>query len=294
MKKKLLTTVFFDEFGTLFVERERERERERESLLSANYRGTEILSQISAGIRCMSCGEILCALQLYSSAYYFYRREAKRPSIPDCNRVKSDAKTGKILYNKNFNINKFKFKFMRKFISLISLVLLCGAASMANAQEFKPFRVDAGIGYGLPFTKGFDGGIAFYAEPKYAIADKIAVGLRWEGALFAGESEDLNLSISSGYYATGDYYFNNNKFRPFAGLGLGMYSVGSAKVKVNTEDVVQGVVTGDAQSSFGMLVRAGFDFSHIRFALSYNLATTNPSFSYLGISLGFYIGGGKN
>ncbi|MDR0559325.1 MAG: hypothetical protein LBG92_04095 [Prevotellaceae bacterium] len=30
-KKKLLTIPFFDEFGTIFVERERERERERES-----------------------------------------------------------------------------------------------------------------------------------------------------------------------------------------------------------------------------------------------------------------------
>jgi hypothetical protein len=29
--KKLLTIPFFDEFGTIFVERERERERERES-----------------------------------------------------------------------------------------------------------------------------------------------------------------------------------------------------------------------------------------------------------------------
>jgi hypothetical protein len=29
-KKKLLTIAFFDEFGTILVERERERERERE------------------------------------------------------------------------------------------------------------------------------------------------------------------------------------------------------------------------------------------------------------------------
>jgi outer membrane protein X len=178
---------------------------------------------------------------------------------------------------------------------LFIAVLICGVALSAQSQEFKPFRVDAGIGYGLPFSDVLDGGIQFYLEPKYEVAPQIAVGIRWEGSLFAGVNEDgtsADAKLSSAYMATGDYYFNNNKFRPFVGLGLGLYSIAGASVTVN-EDLT---VDEKAKNNFGALIRAGFDISHFRLAVSYNYGgkVGDETFHFFGATIGFYLGGGRN
>jgi outer membrane protein X len=178
---------------------------------------------------------------------------------------------------------------MKKFLFLS--VLLLGVAFTVQSQDFKPFRVDGGLGYGIPFGNAYDGGVLFYLEPKYEIASQIAVGLRWEGTLFAGaavDGESASASLSSGYLATGDYYFNNNKFRPFAGIGLGLHRI--AGVSIDDESI-----EGEGKTNFGGLVRAGFDVSHFRFTLSYNYAGKigNETHHYLGVTAGFYIGGGK-
>ncbi|MDR0753945.1 MAG: porin family protein [Prevotellaceae bacterium] len=176
---------------------------------------------------------------------------------------------------------------------LFIAVLICGVALSAQSQEFKPFRVDAGIGYALPFSDALDGGIQFYLEPKYEVAPQIAVGLRWEGSLFAGveqEGQSVDVKLSSAYMVTGDYYFNNNKFRPFAGLGLGLYSIGAASVTVNDQ-----TVEGEAKNNFGAMIRAGFDISHFRLALSYNYGgkSGDETFHFFGATIGFYLGGGR-
>jgi outer membrane protein X len=181
---------------------------------------------------------------------------------------------------------------------LFTAVLICGLALTMQAQEFKPFRFDAGVGYGLPFSDGLDGGVQFYLEPKYEIVDKIAVGLRWEGSLFAGadiNGQSVDVKLSSAYLVTGDYYLTNNKFRPFVGIGLGIYSIGGVSVGDNAVDAV------DAKSNFGGLIRAGFDVSHFRLTLSYNyggktksIELKDETFHYLGVTVGFYLGGGKN
>ncbi|MDR1984296.1 MAG: hypothetical protein LBQ28_05670 [Prevotellaceae bacterium] len=179
---------------------------------------------------------------------------------------------------------------------LFVAVLICGVALSAQSQEFKPFRFDAGIGYGLPFAKSLDGGVQFYLEPKYEIVDQIAVGLRWEGSLFAGvgaEGESADVKLSSAYLLTGDYYLTNNKFRPFVGLGLGLYSIAGASVSVGDEEVS---VDDKAKNNFGALLRAGFDISHFRFAVSYNYGGKmgDETYHFLGVTIGFYLGGGKN
>jgi outer membrane protein X len=168
---------------------------------------------------------------------------------------------------------------------LLSAALLCGIALSVQAQDFKPFRVDGGVGYGLPFTEGLDGGVLFYLEPKYEVIPQLSVGIRWEGSLFAGEG--LDAKLSSAYMATGDYFFTNNKFRPFAGLGLGAYSIANADFGSNGEL--------KSKSNFGALLRAGFDVSHFRLALAYNYGGKigEETFHFFSATVGFYIGGGK-
>jgi len=175
-----------------------------------------------------------------------------------------------------------------KKLFVVSLVLLAFSLS-ASAQDFKPFRVDGGIGYGIPFNEGLDGGILFYLEPKYEVIPQLSVGIRWEGAFFGGGSDEgVSIKMSSGYLATGDYYFNNNSFRPFVGAGLGVFASGGASVNVGTE-----TIKVDGSTNFATMVRAGFDISHFRLTASYNLAFDEDTLNFLAITVGFYIGGGK-
>jgi outer membrane protein X len=174
---------------------------------------------------------------------------------------------------------------------LLSVALFCGVALSVQAQDFTPFRVDGGVGYGLPFNDGLDGGVLFYLEPKYEVIPQLSVGIRWEGALFAGANEGVSVNLSSAYLATGDYFFTNNKFRPFVGLGLGAYSVGGGSIDLGngqTSDV-------DGETNFGALLRAGFDVSHFRLALAYNYGgkAGEETFHFFSATIGFYIGGGK-
>ena len=184
---------------------------------------------------------------------------------------------------------------MKKII-LVFGFLCCLNVVMAQGYEFKPFRFDAGIGYGIPFEKNLDGGVSFYLEPKYAISNQIALGLRWEGAVFVGvhdNGESGDAKLNSNYLLTGDYYLNNNTFRPFVGAGLGFYSIAGASGL--TADTDPGTLDLSAKTNFGAMLRAGFDVSHFRFTLSYNYGgkAGDETHQYLGISAGFYIGGGK-
>ncbi len=184
---------------------------------------------------------------------------------------------------------------------VLAICLLCGVTAVSQAQDFafKRFRVDLGGGYGIPFTEGLDGGALFYLEPKFEVIPQVSVGLRWDGTLFAGASVDADggsggVKLSSGFLATGDYHFTNTGFRPFAGGGLGMYSVAGASVSVNVGDNNPNVnADTDASNNFALMLRAGFDVAHWRLVLSYNAAFADETFHYLGITVGWYIGGGK-
>lgn len=181
---------------------------------------------------------------------------------------------------------------MRKFF-LFALGM--GCVVLSNAQTFKPFKVDFATGYAIPGGEGSKGGVLFAIEPKYALNDNIAVGLRMEGAVTARASVDANGDLKEGevkaagsYLLTGDYYFNTNKFRPFAGAGAGLFSVASADVNSSTGDVQAG-------KKFGFTPRAGFEFGHFRAALEYNVVGKSGEIknSYVGIKLGFFAGGGR-
>ncbi len=181
---------------------------------------------------------------------------------------------------------------------LFITALTLGAVIFANAQTertFKPFKVDIALGYALPAGSGTKAGALFAIEPKYALNDNLALGLRMETALTAQgtvvneEIKDGGVKASGSYLATADYYFNTNRFRPFVGAGAGIYTNASANFDAQTsEDVQKG-------SRFGFAPRAGFEFGHFRTALEYNVAgkTATVNHNYLGIKMGFFIGGGR-
>ncbi|HMI62408.1 MAG TPA: hypothetical protein VK518_15935 [Puia sp.] len=68
-----------------------------------------------------------------------------------------------------------------KKILIVGISLL--SISMVKAQS--PFKVDFALGGAIPSGSGSKGGFLFAVEPKYAVMEKLDVGLRIEGAITA-------------------------------------------------------------------------------------------------------------
>jgi outer membrane protein X len=213
------------------------------------------------------------------------------------------------LYYKNFTsiLCLIKTKYLMKKFTFS--ILLLTIVAIANAQsEFKPFKVDVSTGYAIPGGTGAKGGILFVIEPKYEVIPNLSVGIRWELAVMArgtvdqnGNAAKVDVKAAGSYLLTGDYYFTTTKARPFAGAGLGIYSLAAASATNNSASAGGG-------SKFGEMVRAGVELSHFRIGLEYNIvpstkletvdgsgvkSTYSSKNGYMGIKIGFCIGGGR-
>jgi outer membrane protein X len=154
-------------------------------------------------------------------------------------------------------------------------ILLLATVVIANAQqEFKPFKLDLSTGYAIPSGKGAKGGILFVAEPKYAVIPNLSAGIRLEFALMArgrvdqsGNVAEVDVKAAGSYLLTGDYYFMQSTVRPFAGVGLGIYSLAGASSDANS-------ASAGAGSKFGEMARAGVEISHFRLGVEYNIVPT--------------------
>jgi opacity protein-like surface antigen len=190
------------------------------------------------------------------------------------------------------------------FIALVGVL----AATATFGQEYKKFKVGLGLGYAVP-SKG-SGGVLLYVEPMYRIQDNLTVGLRLESAALVGDiptgaTATLNASAVTSYTLNGQYYFGSGStFRPFAGVGLGMFSVAAATTDIGGTSVQLSA----ASTSFGFYPRVGFDMGHFNLSIDYNLipeqtssinlgglglVTSTQNLIYIGIRVGASIGGGK-
>jgi outer membrane protein W len=201
--------------------------------------------------------------------------------------------------------HKHKLPLMKKLFFAIAIMIV---SLSLTAQDYKPFKVDIALGYAIPGGKGAKGGVLFAIEPKYAVMDQLNLGLRMEAAVvargYAGtnveEEMEVDVKASGSYILTGDYYYTSKRsFRPFSGIGAGIYSIAAASVSAGDETAAVG-----ADSKFGGLVRSGFEAGHFRFAVEYNLVpktklttedagTIESKNGYIGIKIGATIGGGK-
>lgn len=212
---------------------------------------------------------------------------------------------------------------MKKLFSLIAFFAVLGTVSV-KAQDYKPFRVGLGLGYAAPAGDGAKGGVLFYLEPSYRVMDKLAVGLKAEWAVMVrgasytanGQSYAYNGSASAAgsYTLNGQWYFTDSGFRPFAGLGFGIYQLASASVSGFGNGNTQVTNQSDAVSAgtkFGFYPRVGFDAGHFTMNIEYNIIGANTNTiqvdnngtvttakvdsknNYLGVRIGFFIGGGK-
>ena len=180
---------------------------------------------------------------------------------------------------------------MKKILTgmLILLTVQFANAQSEDENTFKKLKVDVSLGYAIPQGSGTKGGAIFVIEPKYAVLQEVSVGLRMEGAALANIDASGNtgkVTVLGSYLATGDYYFTSNKFRPFAGVGAGLYQSASASITSDYSTVVT-----PTTSQFGFMARAGFEYGHLRLGVEYNVLKKNQS--YLGLKFGVCIGGGR-
>ncbi len=211
---------------------------------------------------------------------------------------------------------------MKKIIIVLSLFLLAASYSAQAQYSYKPFRLDIGMGLSFPnIGAGIGAGVLFAIEPKYAVIPKVSVGMRMElNTLFSFQSypnsyygyyseyEYFEMKMSRSLLATCDYHFTTGTFRPFVGLGVGIYLLdGYTEAPDNYYDddyyyYDDGSYEIPSKVNFGGMIRAGFDVTHFRFALEYNYAGLNKNsrysygemdYSYFAITVGGYIGGKK-
>jgi outer membrane protein W len=184
---------------------------------------------------------------------------------------------------------------MKKLL-LISALICAGFIANAQSTTYKAFKVDIDFGYAIPSAgngTGTKAGATFTIEPHYRLSDDLAVGLRFEGAGLGYEEDNGNggtkvkVSILSSYCPTLEYYFAKGGFRPFGGVGLGVFSQQS----VTKSNSGNGATLVPGASNFGFFPRLGFETGHLRVSATYDIAGNNSN--YVAFTLGFFFGGGK-
>jgi hypothetical protein len=176
-------------------------------------------------------------------------------------------------------------------MKVVFILVFVGVAfiSIANAQNYGKFKLGLGAGYAggndaSEFSGG--GGALLTIEPAYRLSDKLAIGLRLEGAFYGGG----HAGIPGGFVSAtinGQYYFDAEPFRPFVGAGLGIFA--------------------NSEIEFGFYPRFGLDWGHFTLALEFNLipggssnydslsnTSSVTSAYYFGLRIGGFFFGGKN
>jgi outer membrane protein X len=193
---------------------------------------------------------------------------------------------------------------MKKIMVLIFMVL---ALSQGYSQKKGAFRV--GLDFGYVPTGGGGGGM-ISLEPKFNLTDNMNVGLRLGAAGIArdiqnisGQSTTAKVSANGSLIGTYDYYLHKSgsSFAPYIGAGVGYYEIANVEFNDNSNTTI----TPDSTSEFGGLIRAGFEWGKFRMGVEYNLIPDSTikdtngvdkgtvANSYVGLHLGFYLGGGK-
>lgn len=187
---------------------------------------------------------------------------------------------------------------MKTKILLVVSFFVLSITGFSQSILYKPFEVDLGIVVAFPTNDDLKIGFGGYIEPKYNIHDNIALGAKLEFVAIAsrvlaeidGDMVDVSVSGVTSLVATGDYYFTTDIFRPFVGIGGGLFILGD----INYEN--DQLTSDHIGNRFGFVPRAGIVAGHFRLALEYNIIPGLEDLKkrdYVGVKLGFEIGGGK-
>jgi outer membrane protein X len=150
-------------------------------------------------------------------------------------------------------------------------------------------------------------------EPKYNIKDNMNIGLRLGAAavvrdLVSSNNTNFTAKVAGigSYVGTYDYYFHKSgsgsSLAPYIGGGFGYYTLANVEV----DDSATNTTLNPAVSGvMGGLIRGGIEWAGFRMGLEYNFIPDSDlenlsgvkvgtaKNAYLGIHIGFFVGGGK-
>jgi hypothetical protein len=192
---------------------------------------------------------------------------------------------------------------------LILFVVALAEPAFAESEHYEQIRVDAGM-TGSSVGVSDRNAVGFVAEIKVNAHDNVAVGGRVEIAtMFGGDigGEELPFGLAAAALAKGEYLLGTGIVRPFAGIGAGLYSMGTHTI-VSDPNGASGISTTSGRY-FGVAPEAGLDVGRLRLAVTYNaiLGTSveyrqtsggiehreSLSQSYLSLEMSFRFGGGR-
>ena len=193
---------------------------------------------------------------------------------------------------------------MKKYFLLLVLALV---VTFGYSQKKGAFRVGLDAGY---VPTGGGGGVLLSLEGKYNLTNNMNIGMRFSSAGIArnietsnGQVTNSDVSAIASIAGTYDYYLHIGSISlvPYFGVGFGYYSIANVKAEGSsyTSDI-------DSAGEMGGLLRGGIEWGKLRVGLEYNIVpdtylqdisgnVTNVVVdnAYLGITIGFYLGGGK-
>lgn len=176
----------------------------------------------------------------------------------------------------------------------IALICLTTVPVFAQDREFKSFKFDIALGLAMPTDgAGVKAGGLITIQPHYRVSDNFALGLRLEGAGIGYVYDDIygdqqvDVKVVSSYCASGEFYFNKNRFRPFIGGGAGLFDSQAA----SSSNGGGSVTLGERAKSFGFYPEVGFEAGHFRLCADYNV--TGHNLSYFSLKIGAFFGGGR-
>lgn len=185
---------------------------------------------------------------------------------------------------------------MRKILYLSITCVLFSTISMAqygSYGKYRSFRIDAGGTYSNPSGEELKAGIGFYVNPKFHMTDNLLLGVKYENTALDSE-DDSGLTVPEivSYTATIDYYVTSSNIRPFAGVDIGIYELGTIEAEIFEP---KGFELG---SKFGLAPKIGLSFKHLDFTLQCHMIFDQnerfDDFNHTSFKFGFHLGGGKN
>lgn len=171
-----------------------------------------------------------------------------------------------------------------KKVALLFLVLAMAGSANAQVPFLKKIKIGFHPGYVAP--SGGGGGFGYAIEPGFVITDKLAANFRWEGTIFTrdfdeptGATVDVGIGGIGSYTLNGVYYLMDGKFKPFVGLGFGMYNPANVEITVSTAGAGSASTTSDLELDpvFGFYPRVGFNLGHMNFIIEYNIVGDSES-----------------
>jgi outer membrane protein X len=173
---------------------------------------------------------------------------------------------------------------------LFTLTFFALAVTLSTqAQEYRLFKVDLSSGYSRPSTPGLKAGFNLSLEPKFNIANHLAIGIKAEGVLLAAVSNtttgDGTVSVLRSFSVTGEYYFGKKLVRPYLGIGAGFYK--GFSLSSDSEDLDDLIIS---ENQLGITPRAGLQIGHFRLGAEYNFV---KDFNFFSVKIGTTIGGGR-